>query len=249
MSVLIPLLLSVLAVSLLSFVGVASLAFGQKRIQSFLLVFVAFASGSLLAVAFLHMAPEAVEELGGQAFTFLLGGILVFFIFEKFIHWHHCGKEECDVRPVGYLTLLSDGLHNFIDGVIISAAYLTGLEVGVITTLAIALHEIPQEFGDFSVLLHSGFTVRKALTYNFISASTAILGALVGYNFLGAVESRIPFVVAFAAGGFIYIATADLMPELHHEKNRLKLLQQVVALLAGVGLIYLAFQFVPATHI
>jgi len=245
MSHFIAVFLSVIVISIISFIGVLSLAIGKRLLKKALILFVAFASGSLLGAAFFHMAPEAVEELGSSGFSLLLAGILLFFVLEKFIHWHHCGKEDCDVRPVGYLNLLSDGLHNFIDGLIISAAYLTNFEVGLVTTVAIALHEIPQEFGDFSVLLHAGMSTRKALLYNFLSASMAIAGAFVGYVSLGAVESWIPYVLALAAGGFIYIATADLMPELHKETEFTKLFQQVVALFAGVVLIYAAFNVLP----
>lgn len=238
-------LLSVLFLSVLSFIGVLSLSVGKGTLKRLLMVFVAFASGSLLATALIHMAPEAVRDGGDNAFTFVLGGIIMFFVIEKFIHWHHCGKEDCDVRPVGYLNLLGDGLHNFIDGVIIAAAFLTNTEVGIVTTFAIALHEIPQEFGDFSVLLHSGMSTRKALFYNFLSASTAILGALVGYSLLAVIHDIIPYVIAVAAGGFIYIATADLMPELHKEKEFKHLLRQTTALFAGVIIIYFASMIMP----
>lgn len=238
-------LASVLLISLISFVGVVGLSVGRKRLQSLLLALVAFASGSLLAAAFYHMIPESVSLVGAGAFNVILFGILFFFVVEKFIHWHHCGREDCNVRPVGYLNLLGDGLHNFIDGVVVAAAYMTSTQVGFITTLAIALHEIPQEFGDFSVLLHAGMSVRKALSFNFLSASTAIVGALLGLMLFGFLESWIPYVVAFAGGGFIYIATADLMPELHKEKEFPKLLRQVIALFIGVLVIYAASNIMP----
>jgi len=240
MAVFMWILASVVGISLLSLVGLVGLSVGKPRLKKFLMFFVAFASGSLLATALAHMAPEAVHELGERAFSLVLWGILLFFFIENFIHWHHCGKHECHIRPVGYLNLIGDGLHNLIDGVIIAAAYMTSIEVGALTTIAIALHEIPQEFGDFSVLVHSGMSVRRALAYNFLSASAAIVGAVLGYVFLGGLEGYIPFVVALAAGGFIYIATADLMPELHKERDFERLVKQVTALLAGVVLIYVA---------
>jgi len=243
--VLLEILLSVVFISLLSFVGVVSLALNRDTLNEFLLLFVAFASGSLLSVALLDLIPEAMDDIGVTAMQMVLAGIMLFFIVEKYIHWHHCGKEECHVKPAAYLNLVGDGVHNFIDGVVIAAAYLTNVPLGVVTTVAMALHEIPQEFGDFSVLIHSGLTPRKALTYNFLSALTAVLGALVGYFALSRIDSWIPHVVAIAAGGFIYIATADLIPELHKETNRFKMIQHTVAILFGVVLMFVMLGFLP----
>ncbi|MCX6694876.1 MAG: ZIP family metal transporter [Candidatus Altiarchaeota archaeon] len=239
-------IVSVVFISLLSFVGAISLALKRDTLNEFLLLFVAFASGSLLAVGLLDMIPESLNEIGVVSMQMVLVGILLFFLVEKFIHWHHCGKEECEmIKPAAYLNLVGDGVHNFIDGVVIAAAYLTSLPLGVVTTVAMALHEIPQEFGDFSVLIHSGMTARKALTYNFLSALTSVLGALVGYYAFSRIESWIPYVVAIAAGGFIYIATADLIPELHKETKQSKMVQQVAALLAGVLLLYVMLHVLP----
>ncbi|MFC2162133.1 ZIP family metal transporter [Candidatus Altiarchaeota archaeon] len=248
MAVLPMILLSVLAISLLSFVGILSISIGKRRLQGFLLLFVAFASGSLLAAAFIHLLPEAYGEIGNASFTFVLAGIIMFFIFEKFIHWHHCGKEECHVRPAAYLNLVADAFHNLIDGIIISAAYLLDVQVGLVTTLAIALHEIPQEFGDFSVLIHSGMSTRKALAYNFLSAVTSVIGALIGYLFLSRIEAFIPYALAMACGGFIYIATADLMPELHKEYDMKKMIAQCVALVLGVLLLMISFSAISHVH-
>ena len=242
---LLEIIASVVFISLLSFVGVVSLALNRDVLNEFLLLFVAFASGSLLAVGLLDLIPEAMEKIGVSTMQMVLVGIMLFFLVEKFIHWHHCGKEECHVKPAAYLNLVGDGVHNFIDGVVIAAAYLTGLHLGVITTVAMALHEIPQEFGDFSVLIHSGMTPRKALAYNFLSALTAVLGALVGYYALSRIESWIPYVVAMAAGGFIYIATADLIPELHKETKQSKMIQHTVAILFGVLLMYVMLGLLP----
>ncbi|HHQ44825.1 MAG TPA: ZIP family metal transporter [Candidatus Altiarchaeales archaeon] len=238
-------LASVVFVSLLSLVGVLSLSVGRKRLQGFLTFFVAFASGSLLTASFMHLIPESHHELGESAMSFVLFGIILFFIFEKFIHWHHCGKTECHVQPVAYLNLVADGFHNFIDGVIIAAAYLVDVHTGIIATIAIALHEIPQEFGDFSILIHSGMKVKQALTYNFLSATTAIIGAVAGYVFLVKIEALIPYAIAIASGGFIYIATADLMPELHKEASLQKMIGQTIAILLGVIILVLAFHALP----
>ncbi|MBM3309323.1 MAG: ZIP family metal transporter [Candidatus Altiarchaeales archaeon] len=245
LSVFLWILASVVLVSLLSLVGLVSLSLNRKLLSRVLILLVAFASGSMLAASFFHLIPEASERLEAEAFKLVLAGILVFFIIEKFIHWHHCGREECHVKPVGYLNLFGDGVHNFIDGVIIGASYLSSVELGLVTTFVIALHEIPQEFGDFAVLLHAGFKARKALFYNFLSATSAILGGILGFLFLPKIEPLIPSVIAFAAGGFTYIATADLMPELHKENRRSRMLEQTVALLAGILLIYGVLSLLP----
>lgn len=225
---------SVVLVSLLSFVGLLSLSLRREQLNRLLYIFIAFASGSMLAAAFLDLLPESIESIGASALPVSLAGLILFFIMEKFIHWHHCGKEECHVKPVGYLNLLGDGVHNFMDGVVIAGAYLADVRVGLLTTFAIAIHEIPQEFGDFAVLLHAGFSVRRALFYNFISATAAIAGGFAGLLFLSSVESYIPVIVAAAAGGFIYMSAADLIPELQKERERKRMLQQTVALLAGI---------------
>ena len=231
-------LATVILISLISLIGIVSLSLKKELLNRMLLMFVAFASGSMLAAAFFHLGPEAAEEIGSAAFTMILIGILIFFLIEKFIHWHHCNTGECEVHSVVHLNLLCDGLHNFIDGIIIAAGFLTSVPVGFITALAIALHEIPQEIGDFAVLVHGGLTTKKALLYNFISATTAILGAFVGYLYLTSLEHLIPYILGIAAGGFVYISTADLMPELHKERTVSRLFLHTVALLIGVVLIY-----------
>jgi len=243
--VLFEILASVILISLLSLVGVVTLTLGEKRLGEFLPIFIAFASGSLLAAAFLDLIPEALEKAGVIALSMVLVGVILFFIVERFIHWHHCGKEECHVKPVAYLSLFGDGVHNFMDGVVVAAAYMTSTHLGIITTIVIALHEIPQEFGDFSVLIHSGMKARKALLYNFISALAAVFGGVAGFVFLTTIESWIPLVVATAAGGLIYIATADLMPELHKETQRSKLVLQTIALFAGILILFVLFNVLP----
>lgn len=245
MAGLLEVLISVVFVSLLSFVGLFSLSLRRERLNRILNILIAFAAGSMLAAAFLDLIPEASEKMGNLAFNTVLFGVLLFFVVEKFIHWHHCGREECDVKPVGYLNLLGDGVHNFIDGVVIAAAYITNTKLGLVTTMVIALHEIPQEFGDFAVLLHAGFKVKKALFYNFLSATTSIVGGIVGFMFLSRIEPLVPSVVALAAGGFLYMSTADLMPELHKEKERVKMVEQTVAIIAGILLVYYGLLVLP----
>lgn len=236
-------LISVILVSLLSFIGVLFLAFKKEKLQKILLFLVSFAAGGLLGDAFLHLLPEAVEETG---FTLeislaLLAGLLLFFILEKFISWRHChiptSKEH--PHPLAFMNLVGDGLHNFTDGLIIAASFLTSFPLGIATSLAVVFHEIPQEIGDFGVLIHGGFSRKKALIFNLLSALTAIAGVIftlsLGTRLTGFVELLIPF----TAGGFIYIAGSDLIPELHKEIDFGKSLFQLLGLILGIGVMML----------
>jgi len=170
----------------------------------------------------------------------IISGLVLMFILEKFIHWHHCHNvsHENDAAPLGYISLITDSLHNFTDGVLIAAAWMASPEVGIATTLAVVLHEIPQEISDFGVLLHAGFSTRKALFLNFIAACTAILGAIVTVMLGSHTEKLIVFILPFAAGGFIYLAGSDLIPELHRESSVRKSLLQLAAILAGLVLMF-----------
>ncbi|MFH1285415.1 MAG: ZIP family metal transporter [Candidatus Micrarchaeota archaeon] len=236
---------SVVVVSLISLVGIIAMRLGGAQRESVVRILVAFAAGALLAAAFVHLIPEAIEGAAEGAYFAVLGGIMLFFLLEEFIFWHHCHKEECEVKPVGYLNVIGDGVHNFIDGVLIASAYLVNVNLGVITTLGVISHEIPQELGDFGILIHSGFSTKKALFYNFISASTAILGALIGYFCFSAVKEYIPLAVGVAAGGFLYIAVADLLPELHGERNTKKMISQTLAVFFGIMLIFVLGLLMP----
>jgi len=234
-------LASVILVSLISMVGAAIFLLKKKVPHTVLLVFVGFAAGAMLAAAFFDLLPESLGEIGEEATLFAFLGILLFLFMESFLHWHHCQSAKCDARPkksVGYMNLICDGAHNFIDGIIIASAYLVSIPVGIATTIAIIFHEIPQEMGDFAVLLHAGFKPQKALLYNFISASAAILGTILGFFFLSSFQSLLPYATALAAGGFIYISTSDLFPEIskHHEARHMAL--QLLFVLIGAGAIF-----------
>lgn len=239
---------SVVIISLISLIGVSTLSLRMERLRGVLFVFVALAVGALLGDAFFHLLPEAFEETENTALVSLLAlaGLFVFFWFEKLLHWHHghhgdiseIEHEDGGVKPLGKLILLSDGLHNFLDGLIIGASYLVGVEVGIATTIAVVLHEIPQEIGDFGVLLHAGYSKGKAIFYNFISALTAIAGVLVIMVMGSSSERAIGFLIPFAAGTFIYIAAADLVPELHKQRGTSTVLE-FIAILLGVGAMYL----------
>lgn len=234
---------SVILVSLISFIGILMLGISKKRLERALLILVAFSTGALIGDAFIHLIPEAVENSGGFTFqvtTSFFAGILIFFILEKFLRWRHCHDIECEEHPkhLGTINLVSDGLHNFIDGVLIASSFLISIPLGIITTIAVVLHEIPQEIGDFGILVHSGFTARKALIYNFLFASFAILGTAITLLVGARIESITNYLIPLTAGGFIYIAMSDLIPELHKEEGVSHSILQLVFLLLGLAIMY-----------
>jgi zinc and cadmium transporter len=182
--------------------------------------------------------PESLEKMEPlNAFIILLVGFSSFFLLERVLMWRHCHEHECDIHAFTYLNLLGDGLHNFIDGVIIAAGYLTGFPVGIATTFAVAMHEIPQELGDFAVLVYGGFSKTKALLFNFLSAVTAVFGAVLGYFFLQSQDLMI-YILPFAAGNFLYIASSDLIPELHKELSLKKSFESFIVFILGICLMY-----------
>jgi len=188
-------------VSILSFSGALALVFRQKTLEKVLIFLVAFSAGTMMAGAFFHLLPEAIAAFGVEStmpFFLLITGFAVFFILERFVFWHHChATESCAVHSFGYMNLVGDGIHNFLDGVVIAAAFLTDTQIGIVTTLAIISHEIPQEIGDFGVLVHAGMKPLRALFFNFCSAVLAILGVLVGSILSARVEYFEPFFTRF----------------------------------------------------
>jgi len=236
-------LIAAFLVSLLSFVGVIFLF--NKKTDKLMFILVSFAVGALLGGAFLHLLPEALESgLNFEnIFLYVIFGIIVFFVLEKFLYWRHCHSGKCHVHTFTYMSLVGDGVHNFIDGMIIAASFLANTTLGITATIAIALHEIPQEIGDFSILVYGGFSKKKALLFNFLSALTAVLGALFVYFFSFMIEGLTTFILPFAAGGFIYIAACDLIPELHKEKRIHHSLAQLFFFLTGIILMWL-FKFI-----
>jgi len=236
MADLIIILASVTVVSLVAFIGILFVSLKGALLERVLMTSVGFASGSLIGAAFLHLLPEALEEASHSVLQLVVMGIVFFFIMEKFLYWRHCHDGKCPVHIFAYLNLIGDGIHNFVDGITIAASFLISYSLGFTTTLAVVFHEIPQELGDFGVLLYGGFGKKKALTYNFISALTAVVGALVTYFLASYIQGLAQFLVPFAAGGFIYIAATDLMPELHKRTQAKESLIQLLTLLTGIGL-------------
>lgn len=227
-----------LVVSLISLVGVVSLLLKDKYLKSTLILLVGLGAGGMIGGAFLHLLPEALEKTHDflDVFIFVIVGFVCFFVLEKFFYWRHCHKGKCDVHAFTYLNLIGDGVHNFIDGLIIGASFMVDIQIGIITTFAIILHEVPQELGDFGVLLYGGFSRGKALFYNFLSAATAIVGTLIGYYFSSRVEGFSVALLPVAAGGFIYIAACDLIPELHRQPDQKKAVWSMLFFLLGIGL-------------
>ncbi len=245
-------LVSVLIVSLLSLIGAVTLFFGRQKVEKFLIYLVGFSAGALLGDAFLHLIPESVEAAGGfvpAISVYILIGILFAFIVEKVFHWghyHHLenrkeknkkekSKEVKDEKILGYMNLFGDGMHNFIDGIVIGASYLVSFPLGLATTLAVIFHEIPQELGDFGVLLHSGFSRRKALLFNFLSAALAIVGGVLAVWLASRVDGLLIFLIPFTAGNFIYIAAPNLIPELQKEPRFGRSIAQLISMLAGIA--------------
>ena len=245
MNTLIQILLATLIISLISVLGIL-LFFRQKAQKTLLFFLVSFAAGSMLGVAFLDLLPEVLEQgFNPQIPIFILIGIISFFVLEKFLYWHHhhSEHEHEEVHSFTYLNLVGDAVHNFIDGIVVAISFMNGTAVGITTTIAIIAHEIPQEISDFGILIYGGFSRAKALVYNFLTALTAVLGAVLTYFFASYVESASMYVSSFAIGGFIYIAGTDLIPEIHKEKNLRKSLVQLVMLVFGIALIWVIGSF------
>ena len=254
---------SVLAVSGLGFVGVLMLVFGSLRHHTALLFVIAVAAGTLIGDALLHLLPEAVEARGGfpaEVGLLVISGFLLFYLFEAALRWHHAHGERVHAahppgspdrpehapekpKPFGWLNLASDGLHNFVDGGIIAATYLVDVRLGVATTLAVAVHEVPTEFGDFGVLLAAGIRPKKALILNGLSAVTALVGALFILLLPSSSAAMGTYGIPFIAGAFLYIGGADLIPELHHHTGGRVAVLLLLGLLLGIGSMYALLSF------
>lgn len=240
--VLINSLIAGFAVSLISLVGVFGFTMNDKLLKKVSLFFVAFSTGALLGGAFFHLLPEATK--GGndiKAYVYLIVGITIFYFLERILKWHHChsSEEKCDDHLFTYMSLIGDSIHNFIDGLVIVSAFSVSFEVGLATTIAVISHEIPQEFSDFGVLIHGGFSRTKALIWNFISALIAMVGVFIGYLLVDNVKDISLFLLPFAAGGFIYVSMSDLIPELHKEESLKKSVAYFMIFIVGLIFMYL----------
>lgn len=251
MSVLSWILLSTFLGATLSVLGASLVLLLPKKVISKALPFsVSFATGALLSVSFGGLIPHALEEVGPESFHALsltiLAGLMTFFVLEKLVLWRHCHHDDCEghidvhadsSKSAGTLILVGDSVHNFVDGILIAAAFMTDINLGLVTVLAVTTHEIPQEIGDFAILLQSGFSRKKAIIYNIISSLATLLGGLLAYFWLADFEHLLPYVLAFAAASFIYIAVADLIPTLHKRVSLAAAVEQIVLMLFGIFLI------------
>jgi zinc and cadmium transporter len=235
--------------SCVALVGSVTLVMPERTLRRLVMPLVAFAAGSLIGGAVFHMLPESVDVLGNRLALYLAfaGGFVTFFVLEQFLQWHHCHRPVSEHRPLGYLILLADGAHNLIGGLAVGGAFVVDIRLGIVTWLVAVAHEVPQELGDFGILVHSGWKPRTALLYNLLSASTFLVGALAAYALSGAIE--VAYLVPFAAGNFVYIAAADLVPQItatevcttpqeHRLVTRYKI-EQSLALAAGLAVLYL----------
>ena len=227
-----------LGMAAIALVGSVTLALSESALRRLLLPLVGLAAGSLLGGAFFHMLPEAVSRSGGtlDVWVAFMVGFLVFFVLEQFLHWHHCHQPVSRHQPLGYLILLADGVHNFIGGLAVGSAFVIDIKVGLVAWLVAAAHEVPQELGDFGILVNSGWTRRSALVYNVLSGLTFLVGALVALAMSGVVG--VLLLLPFAAGNFAYIAASDLIPQLRATGLR-RQLEYFAALLAGLAVLLL----------
>jgi zinc and cadmium transporter len=237
----------VFLVSLLSFMGVFFLFLSNEKLNKLIMLMVSFSAGIMLGDAAIHLMPEMtiLTENSLTGWYWFLIGMLIFFVLEKIVHWHHChNTEECEhEHTLGIMNLAGEGLHNFIDGAVLAGAFLTNFQLGITTLIAIVAHEIPHEIGNFGVLLHSGFSRGKALLYNFLSALLAFLGAFATFFLYNRIDNLSNYLLPLTAGGFIYIATGDLLPELKKDTALSKSLLQLVFIIIGVGVMALLKQF------
>lgn len=235
-------ILSILLVSAIALVGILLFTLRREWIEHILLYLISFSAGALLGDVFLHIIPEMTEEAGFtlDASMYILGGIVVSFIIEKIIHWRHCHvlPHEQHYHPVGILNLIGDGAHNIIDGILIAGSFLVSIPLGIATTTAVALHEIPQEISDTALLLYSGFTRRSAILFNLLSAAGALLGGLIVLALPFDAKAVASMLLPLAAGNFLYIAGADLIPELHKEVDVRHSLLQLLCICAGIGFMW-----------
>ncbi len=234
-------LVSVILVGIIPLVGITFLCIGENIVRRSILFFVSFSTGALLGDVFLHMLPEMHEGAGFMTDMYIvLFGIVVSFIIEKTIHWRHChvlpggSDDHHHVHPMGPLSLIGDSIHNFLDGLVIAGSYAVSIPVGISTTLAVVFHEIPQEIGDFAILLHSGYTRRKAVLFNLYSQLSAIAGAVLFLFATSALSDMTQYMLPFAAGNFVYIAGSDLIPELHKETGLRHAFTQLSFMVLGI---------------
>ncbi len=239
MYILSSIIIASFSISLCVWLAVLFLYFKKETLSKITIFLVSLSAGALMGGAFLHLLPEASQKIeADKLYIMVLVAFIFFFFMEKLLHWRHCHQENCPIHTFGYMNLAGDALHNFIDGLVIASSFLIDFNLGIATTLAIALHEIPQEIGDFGVLIYAGFKKKNALILNYLVALTVVLGGVVGYFISFALHNVIPYLLPFAAGGFIYIAASDLMPEIRKETNLKKSIGSFLIFILGIILMF-----------
>lgn len=246
MTALIWIVASGIAMSLIAFIGMLFFVIKKKNERKILNSLVAFAAGTLLGSAFFHMIPLALSQLEDSlvVFSFVVGGFVVFLGLEQFVHWHHSHNNTgSKVEPVTFLVLIADGLHNFIDGLTVGSVFLLDIRMGVAAWLAVAAHEIPQELGDFAILLRGGWLKKKALWFNFLSGITFLSGGIVVYFASGKFNINTDYIIPFGAGNFIYIGASDLIPQIKKGENMKQNIIHFIFLLTGLLILLLLSLF------
>lgn len=221
-------------VSLIALIGIVTISLKKGLVEKIVFALVALSVGALLGDAFLHLIPEAALSISlERVFVYVLIGFVLFLLIERILHWRHCHEGDCPIHVFAYMNLVGDGVHNFIDGLIIAGSFMISPVVGLASTLAIILHEVPQELGDFGVMIHAGFSKGRAIVLNLLTALTAVVGGVVGFFLFNYVDNVLPFLLSIAAGGFIYVAASDLIPEMrkrHFSKTWIDLFMIIVGL-------------------
>jgi len=245
----IDILIATFVVSLFSLVGIFALSLKEETLHNILLILVAFSAGSILGAVYFDLLPEAIEFFEGKsrAYIYIALGFVSFFFLERFIYWYHGHGHEADIsktvdrastKGFAYLNLIGDGIHNFIDGMVIAASFMIGFSTGLATTVAVIFHELPQEMGDYGILVYAGFKRSKALMLNFAAATTVVFGGVSAIFLIGAVEALSGFLIALLAGGFIYLGASELIPELHGERSFRKSVVQFALFILGLFLMW-----------
>lgn len=232
-------ILASLVGSVFALIGGIILLYHEAWAKKISLLLISFAAGSLLGAAFFELLPEVLETLPSRiTFTWVVLGILTIFLFEKFLKWYHChDRDVCDYHTFSGTVIFGDTLHNFLDGITIAFSFAIGVPVGIATTIAIFFHEVPQEIGDFGVLLHAGYTRAKVFLYNLLAALATPLGAILGYLLLPVISQWMVYFLSFTAGTFIYIAASDLIPEVRHQSKAGEF-KHVFMIIAGLAVIW-----------
>jgi zinc and cadmium transporter len=247
-SVLVNIFVATLSISFLSLIGLFTISLAHETLHRILSVLIAYSAGTILGAALFDLLPEAVELVDEHlVFPIIAGGFLVFLFLERILYWYHGHGHAEDLEHIGdegptkefaYLNLIGDFIHNFIDGMIIAAAFINSFTVGLAAAIAVAFHELPQEMGDYGILIYAGVKKRRALSYNFLAALAVVFGGFFGYFFIGAIENLAGYMIAFSAGAFLFLSASELIPEMWEDKNRPKAVLQIIVLIIGMLTIY-----------